>query len=100
VQVADTPLVLDGWACLECCSTAQRRQPQAAESAPVAGRHRADLASAVVFSDPATITARRRRSPELHRLEVGAYLYQGPADDDQLVIDDLAVRKPAQSSCE
>lgn len=95
VQVADTPLVLDGWACLEWLfDGANGDAAQAADPRMWLDGVELTWPAPFVFSDPATtIRPAQEKAQSFTVLEVGAYLYQGLPTTTNWWIDDLGVGK-------
>jgi hypothetical protein len=95
VQVADTPLVLDDWACLEWLfDGANGANPQAADPRLWLNGTELTWPAPFVFSDPATTTRPlQEKAQNFTVLEVGSYLYQGLPTATNWWIDDLAVGK-------
>ncbi|HEY2899127.1 MAG TPA: hypothetical protein VGL59_01030 [Polyangia bacterium] len=95
VQVSDTPLVLDNWACLEWLfDGANGANPQAADPRLWVNGAEQTWPAPFVFSDPATtVRPTQEKAQTFTVLEVGAYLYQGLPTATNWWIDDLAVAR-------
>ncbi len=93
VLLSDTPLVLDGWACLEWLfDGANGTQPEAAD--PRVWLDGVELAwpEKFVFSDPPTSTRPvQEKASRFTVIETGVFLYQGLPVPTDWWIDDLAV---------
>ncbi|MCP3143221.1 hypothetical protein [Pyxidicoccus xibeiensis] len=93
VQVSDTPLVLEDWACLEWLfDGANGDAPEAAE--PRVWLDGVELAwpRKFVFSDPPTeVPPVREKATGFTVLETGVFLYQGLSVPTSWWLDDLAV---------
>jgi hypothetical protein len=95
VQVGDTLLVLDGWACLEWLfDGANGTNPQAADPRLWLNGTELRWPMSFVFSDPATtVRPTQDKAQNFTVLETGAYLYQGLPTTTNWWLDDLAVGK-------
>src|SRR5262249_33596095 len=100
VQVADTPLVLDDWACLEWQfdgangANAQAADPKMWLNGTELTWPRCTWPAPSVSSEPPTTTRPvQEKAQNFTVLETGAYLYQGLPTTTNWWIDDLAVAK-------
>jgi hypothetical protein len=95
VQVADTLLVLDDWACLEWLfDGANGANPEAADPRMWLNGTELKWPAPFVFSVPATTTRPvQEKAQQFTVLETGVYLYQGLTTTTNWWIDDLAVGK-------
>ncbi|HZH16567.1 MAG TPA: hypothetical protein VE057_19600 [Archangium sp.] len=95
VLVSGTPLVLDGWACLEWLfDGANGSHPEAAEPRVWLDGAELEWPERFVFSDPPTTTPPvREKATDFTVLETGVVLYQGLSVPTDWWIDDLAIGK-------
>jgi hypothetical protein len=95
VQVSDTMVVLDGWACIEWLfDGANGANGEAADPRVWLEGTELTWPAPFVFSDPATTTRpTQEKARDFTVLETGAYLYQGLPTTTNWWIDDLAVGK-------
>ncbi|KFA94684.1 hypothetical protein [Archangium violaceum] len=93
VLVSGTPLVLDGWACLEWLfDGANGSHPEAAEPRMWLDGVELEWPERFVFSDPpTTVPPVREKATDFTVLETGVVLYQGLSVPTDWWIDDLAV---------
>jgi hypothetical protein len=93
VKVADTKLVLDGWACLEWLFDGENPgSDQAADPRLWLDGEELSWPEQFVFSEPPTKERPFQEKVESFTvLETGAYLYQGLTTPTDFWIDDLAV---------
>ncbi|WP_426751544.1 hypothetical protein [Myxococcus sp. Y35] len=101
VQLSDTPLVLDAWACLEWLfDGANGTHPEAAEPRVWLNGTELRWPETFVFADPPT-TERpvREKATRFTMLEAGVFLYQGLSVPTDWWLDDLAVG-PQRIGCE
>ncbi|QDE82820.1 hypothetical protein [Myxococcus xanthus] len=101
VQVSDTPLVLDEWACLEWLfDGANGTQPEAAEPRVWLNGTELQWPETFVFSDPPTQERPvREKVSDFTVLEAGVFLYQGLSVPTDWWMDELAVG-PRRIGCE
>ncbi|MBZ4394128.1 hypothetical protein [Myxococcus sp. AS-1-15] len=101
VQVSDTPLVLDRWACVEWLfDGANGDAPQAAEPRVWLDGVELKWPRTFVFSDPPTEAPLiREKARDFTVLEAGVFLYQGLSTPTDWWLDDLAVG-PRRVGCE
>ncbi|MBL0692988.1 hypothetical protein [Comamonas sp. JC664] len=101
VQLSDTPLVLDDWACLEWLfDGANGTHPEAAQPRVWLDGTELEWPETFVFADPPTAQPLvREKAANFTLLEAGVFLYQGLSVPTDWWLDDLAV-SPRRIGCE